>query len=367
MKQFVKLPKLKPCDQVAVISPSAGLPGLFPWVQDLGLGRLKDVFGLVPKEYPTTRQMNSSLEDRASDITDAFKDPTNKAVIALIGGDDQIKLLKYLDPQVFLDNPKPFFGYSDNTHLHNFLWKLGIPSYYGGSIMTQYAMQDGMHDFTVEYLKKTFFEGGETELKASKEFNDEGLDWSDKENLTKQRKMEPNDGWQWDGTKDAKGTLWGGCIESLVEEFTVGKYLPADDDLTGTVLFLESAEDIPDPWIVEYLLTGMGERGWFNKFQAVLVGRPKAWEFNKQKTMQEKEIYRKTQREVVLKTIRQYNKQIPVIQNLDFGHTDPQIVLPMGQMAKIDSTNQKITLSYWPRCYFFGAGEFFGSGFMAVY
>lgn len=324
MKQFVKLSKLKLGDQVAIISPSAGLPGLFPWVQDLGLERLCDVFGLVPKEYPTTRQMNASLQNRARDITDAFKDPANKAVIASIGGDDQIKLLKYLDPQVFLDNPKPFFGYSDNTHLHNFLWHLGTPSFYGGSIMTQYTMQGGMHDFTVEYLKKALFENGEVELTAPKEFNDEGLDWSNKQNLTKQRKMEPNDGWRWDGTKDAEGILWGGCIESLVEEFTVGKYLPNDNDLSGTILFLESAEDIPDPWIVEYLLTGMGERGWFDKFQAVLVGRPKAWEFDKQKTPLEKTGYRKAQREVALKTIRQYNKDIPIIQNLDFGHTDPQ-------------------------------------------
>ncbi len=346
MKQFVKLAKLKSGDQVAVISPSAGLPGLFPWVQDLGLQRLKDVFDLNPKEYPTTRHMNAPLEDRARDIMEAFKDPTNKAVIASIGGDDQIKLLKYLDQKAFLDNPKLFFGYSDNTHLHNFLWKLGIPSYYGGSIMTQYAMQGAMHNFTVGYLKNALFESGEVELTASEEFNDEGLDWSVKENLSKQRKMEPNDGWHWDGNKDAEGILWGGCIESLIEEFTVGKYLPSDDDLTNTILFLESAEDIPDPWVVEYLLVGMGERGWFDKFQAVLVGRPKAWEFDKQKTAEEKAAYRKQQKEVVLKTVREYNKQVPIIQNLDFGHTDPQIVLPMGNPAKIDSTNQKITLNY---------------------
>lgn len=68
MKHFQKLPKLSPGDQVAVISPSAGLPGLFPAVQDLGLTRMREVFDLHPIEYPTTRQMNSSLEDRARDI-----------------------------------------------------------------------------------------------------------------------------------------------------------------------------------------------------------------------------------------------------------------------------------------------------------
>ena len=65
MKSFLQLPKLSPGDQVAIISPSSGLPGLFPWVQDLGLERLKSMFNLVPVEYPTTRQMGSSLKDRA--------------------------------------------------------------------------------------------------------------------------------------------------------------------------------------------------------------------------------------------------------------------------------------------------------------
>src|SRR6187431_3104565 len=149
MKQHIQLPKVSHGAQVAIISPSAGLPGLFPWVYEAGITQLQAVFGLVPKEYPTTRQMGSSLEDRARDIMAAFADPQNEAVISTIGGSDQIKLLKLLDPQVFLDNPKPFFGFSDNTHLHMFLWNLGIPSYYGGGIMTQYAMQGGMHELTV--------------------------------------------------------------------------------------------------------------------------------------------------------------------------------------------------------------------------
>lgn len=61
-----------------------------------------------------------------------FTDPANKAVFTSIGGEDQIKLIKYLDADIIRVNPKPFIGYSDNTHIYNFLWRLGIPSYYGG-------------------------------------------------------------------------------------------------------------------------------------------------------------------------------------------------------------------------------------------
>lgn len=346
MRQFVKLPKLLKGDQVAVVSPSAGLPAIFPWVQELGLERLRNVFGLVPLEYPTTRVMNAPLEDRARDVMAAFADPANKAVFTSIGGEDQIKLIKYLDPQVFLDNPKPFFGYSDNTHLHNYLWGLGIPSYYGCAVMTQLAFQGRMNDITINSLNHALFDEGEYELEIADQYCDVGIDWSDKENLGKTRQMEPNDGLIWDGNADAQGILWGGCAESLIVQSTTGKYLPKAEDLEGTILFIETAEDIPDHWVVEYLLTGFGERGWFDKFQAVLVGRPKAWEFDKQNDTETKAKYRKQQRETVLKTVRQYNETIPVVQNLDFGHTDPQIVLPNGGRIKVLGSSKKILLSY---------------------
>lgn len=346
MKQFVTLPKLKRGDQVAIISPSAGLPGLFPWVQDLGIRRLQTVYGLNPQEYPTTRQMGSSLEDRARDIMAAFSDPDIKAVFASIGGDDQIKLIKYLDPIIMSANPKPFFGFSDNTHLHLFLWNLGIPSYYGGGVMNQLAMQVEMDEITRTFIHHALFDTGNYELPASKTYNDEGLSWSDKDNLTKSRKTEPNDGFFWDGTNDASGILWGGCVESLIVQMSANKYLPNDTDLTGTVLFLETAEDIPEHWIIEYLLTGFGERGWLNLFQAILIGRPKAWEFNKPNKPDAKAKYRQEQRDTVIRVVRQYNQTIPIVQNIDFGHTDPQIVMPMGRLVTINTTDKTITAEY---------------------
>jgi hypothetical protein len=51
--------KPKRGDRVAIVSPSSGLPGLFPVPYELGLQRLREEFGLVPVEYPTTRQMTA--------------------------------------------------------------------------------------------------------------------------------------------------------------------------------------------------------------------------------------------------------------------------------------------------------------------
>jgi muramoyltetrapeptide carboxypeptidase LdcA involved in peptidoglycan recycling len=345
MRQFIQLAKLAKGDQVAVISPSAGLPGLFPWVQDLGLTRLREIFDLRPVEYPTTRTMGASLADRARDVMAAFGDPGIKAVLTSIGGEDQIKLLKYLDPDVLQSNPKPFFGFSDNTHLHNFLWGLGIPSYYGGAILTQFAMQGRMDELTIKFLNHALFDSGEYELEVAQDYTDEDLEWGDAANVTTTRTYEPNDGLFWDSPADVTGVLWGGCVESLMVQCTSAKYLPSDTDLEGMILFLETAEDLPDPWIVEYLLTGFGERGWLDRFRAVLFGRPKAWTFHKPNSAEVKAVYRQQQRETVVRVVREYNPTIPIVQNVDFGHTDPQIVLPMGNTARLTS-DRHVFLTY---------------------
>lgn len=346
MSKVNQIQKLSKGDKVAILSPSNGLPGLFPWVQDLGLERLKDVFHLIPVEYPTTRKINSSLKDRAEDVMSAFKDPEIKAIFTSIGGSDQIKLIKYLDKNVILKNAKPFFGFSDNTHLHIFLSSLGIPSYYGGSIMTQLAMQGNMMDLTVESLNRALFDGGELKSSGSPTFNDIGLSWADRALLSQSRELEENEGLIWSGDSDTSGILWGGCIESMIAQCTVGKYLPSKEDMEGKILFLESAENIPPIWSVRYLLMGLGERGWFNEITGIMIGRPKAWDFSQQKNTSEKNAYKKAQQDVVLSVVREYNNNLIIVQNVDFGHTDPQIVLPVGGHAKLSPANNEVIFNY---------------------
>lgn len=212
--------------------------------------------------------------------------------------------------------------------------------------MTNLGMNVEMFPMTVQSLQKALFTGGSYEVVASKEYNDIGIDWSDKSNLDIPRTMEPNDGLFWDGEGSVEGILWGGCVESLIFQSTVGKYLPKDEDLEGVVLFIETAEDVPEAWIPSYLLRGFGERGWFDKIQAVLVGRPKAWEFDKQNDAEKKRTYREEQRQEIIRSIRQYNKTIPIIQNLDFGHTDPQIILPNGGRVTINTGSKTIALEF---------------------
>ncbi|HEX8346303.1 MAG TPA: LD-carboxypeptidase, partial [Actinoplanes sp.] len=83
-------PKVTRGDRVAVVSPSFAAPGAYPAVHELAMTRLRDAFGLEPVEYPTTRRLDASPEDRAADLMAAYADPAIRAVLATIGGDDQI-------------------------------------------------------------------------------------------------------------------------------------------------------------------------------------------------------------------------------------------------------------------------------------
>ncbi len=123
-----KLRKLEKGDKVAILSPSFAAAGKWPQVYELGLERMRSIFGLEPVEFPTTKKLGASKEERAADLVAAFEREDIRAVIATLGGDDQVTYIKNLPPEPFKNNPKPFFGFSDNTHFANFLWLQGVPS-----------------------------------------------------------------------------------------------------------------------------------------------------------------------------------------------------------------------------------------------
>ena len=341
-----KLNKLQRGDKVAVLSPSFAAPAAFPHVYELGLERVRTVFGLEPVEYPATKKLGASAEERAHDLIAAFEDPGIKAVIASIGGDDQVTYIKNLPPEPFVKNPKPFFGFSDNTHFENFLWLNGIPSYYGGCLFTQFAMNKRMDPFTVTYLKKALFETGTHELSASEEYTDIYLDWNDPNNLDIERTYEPNEGWQWDGAGVGEGITWGGCLESIDEILRHGVEVPSLESFENIVLIIETSEEIPTHAYVRRVFRALGERGILERVRGVLVGRPQGYSPEKQMMFEEKVAYRREQRETVVPCVREYNNTVPIVLNMDFGHSNPQIPMPYGQSVQIDADRQKVFATF---------------------
>ena len=119
----IKPKKLQPGDKVAAISMSWGGPGTFPYRYEAGKLQLQEMFGVTVVETPHALSSPEWLERnpraRADDLMEAFSDPSVKAIISTIGGDDSIRLLPYLDLEVMRSNPKIVMGYSDTTITHH--------------------------------------------------------------------------------------------------------------------------------------------------------------------------------------------------------------------------------------------------------
>ncbi|MFN3188217.1 MAG: S66 peptidase family protein [Candidatus Paceibacteria bacterium] len=341
-----KLHKLSKGDKVAIVSPSFAASAVWPHVHDLGIKRLKEVFELEPVIYPATAKLEASLEEKASDLIAAFTNPDIKAVISTLGGDIQVTYIKNLPNEPFANNPKPFFGFSDNSHFSNFLFLNKIPSFYGAALFTQFAHQKEMNSYTEKYIKHALFDDGEFELIPGESFNDLGLDWYDELQLNKEREYEQNEGWSWDGDNDGEGLLWGGCVESVDEMLRHGIQIPSLKQFNSIVLMMETSEELPSADYVSRVFRAFGERGILNRIQGICVGRAKAHEFDKLRNPEERKAYRKEQQEIIIKTVRAYNKDIPIVQNMDFGHTEPQIPMPYGNNIRIDSVEKRVFATF---------------------
>ncbi|GAA2595410.1 LD-carboxypeptidase [Streptomyces roseoviolaceus] len=341
-------PKPSPGDRIAVISPSSGLPGLFPLPYELGLERLRKEYGLDPVEYPATRKMGSSPRERADDIHAAFSDPDIKAVIASIGGDDQITVLPLLDRELIRANPKPFFGMSDNTNLLAFLRNSGIVGYHGGSVMCELGRPGAMHPQTADSLRAALFTSGPYELKPAERWRDVDRDWADPATFDAEPETRPGAGWTWvNADRVIEGRSWGGCLEILGWLLMADREIAHDpSEYDGGVLLLETSEDMPSATEVFSTLRNMGERGLLQRFPALLMGRPKTWFFERPNTLEEAARYASGQREAVLRAMRAYAPDTTIVFDVDFGHTDPQLVIPYGGAVRVDGPDRRITVTY---------------------
>ena len=335
--------KARPGDKVAVISPSFAAPGVAPAVHEQALRRLAQATGLVPVEYPTTRQVGASAQDRAADLNAAFGDPEIRAVLATIGGEDQITVVPHLDADAVRADPKPYLGYSDNTNILSWLWTQGVAGFYGGSTQVHLGPGPALDSCHEAALKAALLTGSLLEITAPGQSEDFGKDWADPAALTENGDREATEPWTWSGPKASiTGRTWGGCIEVVQWILTAGRF-PADPGvLEGGVLLLESSEELISVQEFGWILRSLGERGLLEAVNGVLVARPPASSFERRPDAAGRAAYRAAQRDAALEIINRYNPHAVVCVGIPFGHTRPQWILPYGGQVTIDGTQQQV-------------------------
>lgn len=341
------VPKAQPGEKIAVLSPSFAAPAVSAAIHDQAMQRLQQITGLVPVEFPTTRQLGASARDRARDINAAFANPQIKGIISTLGGTDQITVIPHLDVNVIEESPKPFLGYSDNTHLLNFFWSLGIHGYYGGSTQVHLGPGPEVDEIHARSLQAALIQGGMIELFDPGESEDFGVPWEDPRALTQWGTREATEPWEWSGpSKVVEGQTWGGCLE-VIDEIALSKRMPSQSDLAGSLLLLETSEECPSVFQVERWVRGLGERGILEVIAAVIVARPVVTTLGgPQLSLKQKQHARESQRQVIMEQVSRYNSQAVICTGVPFGHTRPQWIVPYGGQIRLDGKKRTLVADY---------------------
>lgn len=341
MKKMIKPQKLSPGDKIATVSLSWGGPSIFPFRYRVGVQQLQDEFGLQVVEMPNAlRDANwlaKNPEARADDLMQAFADPSIKGIFATIGGDDSIRLLPFMDLSVVRDNPKIFLGYSDTTISHLVCTRAGLVSFYGPSIMAEFAENGGMFPYLVESVRTTLFSSdviGEVKPNTNG-WTVERLDWADPANQQIKRKLNPYTGWRFlQGKGIRRGHLIGGCIEVL-HWLRGTEFFP--ESWQDAILFLETSEEAPPPELVKRFLRVFAAMGILEKISGILFGRPGGEVPPDKFAKYDQAILQAVTEEAGF-------ADLPIVTNMDFGHTSPMFILPYGVQAEIDCENKKFSI-----------------------
>jgi muramoyltetrapeptide carboxypeptidase LdcA involved in peptidoglycan recycling len=340
-------PKLSPGDRVAIVSPSWSAPAHYPEVHELAMRRIPDELELEPVEFPATRRRDATPAERAADLMAAWSDRSIRAVFATIGGDDQITVLPHLDPAPFRADPKPFFGYSDNTNLLNWLWSHGLAGYHGGSTQVHLGRGGGVQPEHLVSLRAALFETTDLEIRPVERFSDEELSWADPASLTSSSPEAPSPGRQWHRAEQVvTAPTWGGNLEILHWNLAADRWILPVEAYAGSVLLLETSEDLPSAREVFWMLRNAGERGLLQQFPAVVVATAKASNPGHRPPAAERQKFRDDQQAAVVRALEMYHPTAMAVFGVDFGHTTPQWVLPYGGRLTVDGPARRIVAHF---------------------
>src|SRR5258705_5872749 len=196
---------------------------------------------ILDAEIDTFRRFQRREDERrAENLMAIWRNPEVKAVISCTGGYGAMRLLPYLDPEVFRKNPKSFVGYSDITALHLWLMRRAQLRVFHGPTLDD--LYPGGSDPTVASLLTAL-----TEPRPQSTLGGRTV-----------RAVRPG---------RATGRLTGGNL-SLVQQ-TIGT--PYEIDTRGAILFLEETRDPMS--VVDERLVHLRSAGMLRGVKGIVFGQ----------------------------------------------------------------------------------------------
>ena len=250
--------------------------------------------------YSNTLGYSASPLEKAQDVNDMFANSNVKAIFCAKGGQNSNTVFDYLDYELIKNNPKILCGFSDSTSITNVITlKTGLVTFSGPTFKS-------LTSWETDYSFK----------EAIKRFVDKDISLG---NI--------DDKYEVLQSGIATGTLIGGNL-SLITKMVCGKYAL---DFKDKILFIEELGFESPPALVSSCLYYMRQNGVFDNIKGLWLGNyehPSGYSLEK----------------IVLDTLGD-NYNFPILKSNNFGHIDKKTVIPIGTLAKIDTTSQnKIVL-----------------------
>ena len=314
--------RLKKGDHIRVVSPSSSIERIGGVEANVAAKEKLEALGFrlsFSEHYFENDIFDSApIASRVADLEAAFANETVDAILTTIGGFNCNELLPYLDFDLIAQNPKIFCGYSDTTALLNAIYaKTGMQTYMGPAY-SSFKMEQGQQYQTTSWLNAVTQDT--YQLTPSLEWSSDAWYLPDAP-----RTFYPTE-WKVYNPGQASGIAIGGNISTL-NLLTGTEFAPRPDKY---VLFLEEAED-DDYLIIARHLTALLQT--YPNPQAVVFGR-----FPKETKLTEEILLTILDKHPIL-------KQIPVLYDLDFAHTQPLFTITIGGQVEIDTKTFSITFS----------------------
>ncbi|PRR80898.1 S66 peptidase family protein [Clostridium vincentii] len=240
-------------------------------------------------------------QERAIDITDMFLDPSIDGIVCFRGGYGSIRTLPYIDPKVIKRNPKFFCGYSDITIMLNYFTKLGLITFHGPMINSDFSNEETLESF----------------LSVSSNCSNITYDLNEYNDISY---INPN---------SFCGKIVGGNLSVICS--SIGTCF--EINTKNSILLIEEVNE--SPYAIDRMLTQLLYGGKLTSCRGIIMGSFTGCDlpdYSRSLTL----------KEIILDRLEILD--IPIITGFPFGHSYPNITIPIGCNAHFSYEYKKLKI-----------------------
>ena len=239
--------------------------------------------------------------ERARDITDMFLDNSVDGIVCFRGGYGSIRTLPYINPKIIKKNPKFFCGYSDITILLNYFAKLGLITFHGPMINSDFNNEDTLKSF----------------INISSNSSNIIYNLNEYNNISY---INPN---------SFSGKIVGGNLSMICSSIGTAFEI----NMKNSILLLEDIDE--PPYAIDRMLTQLLYGKKLDSCRGIILGSFKGCDLpDYSRSLSLKEI--------IMDRLEPLD--IPIITGFPFGHSYPNITIPIGCKGYFSYENKTLKI-----------------------